>query len=242
MFAVLVLLAAVVSVNDDTRPGHSSAVVTQETLTNASILEMVKLGLSPATVLLKIQSSEGRFDTSIPALGVLKANGVPDAIVEAMLAASAKPSGASVGLGLLVEVFLEAEGRRLRLNQAPSVQKMSYGLFGADLKTVIPGKSSNFGTTSVRPFLDVRFSSAGVEPRTLIVSRLGESDEGGGRQLDAEASEPFEVTSTGDGAYRIRPIKSLKRGEYVIYQTVEAQSLLGGARLRIFDFRIGPER
>ena len=51
-------------------------------LTNNSLVEMAKLGLSAEVILAKIRSTGNRdFDTSISALGDLRAAGVPDAVL-----------------------------------------------------------------------------------------------------------------------------------------------------------------
>jgi hypothetical protein len=216
--------------------------IAQEILTNASIVEMVKLGLSPATIVLKIQTSKARFDTSIRELGSLKQSGVSDSIIEAMISTNNPAATAVAEAGPAIEVFLYSVGQRLKLAEAPHLQKMAYGLFGASLKTVIPGRSATSETQDTRPSLEIRSSDPRFEPRKLILSRLEESDEGGGRQLDTEASDPFDVESLEGGAYRIRPKKALKRGEYCIYQMIAPPSVMGGGTLLIYDFRIGPER
>ena len=60
-----------------------------QALTNDDVVGLIKAGLSPAVVTAKIASSETRFDTSPAALQSLKAVGVPDEVVLAML--QAKP-------------------------------------------------------------------------------------------------------------------------------------------------------
>ncbi len=56
-------------------------------LTNASVISMLKDGLSPEIVVAKIQSSPSNFDTSPASLKNLKDSGVPDAVVLAMVKA-----------------------------------------------------------------------------------------------------------------------------------------------------------
>jgi hypothetical protein len=59
----------------------------QETLTNESIVSMVKGGLSEAVVLARIRSSPANFDTSTNSLLALKKAGVSDKVIEAMVSA-----------------------------------------------------------------------------------------------------------------------------------------------------------
>jgi|SoiMethySBSTD1v2_1073268.scaffolds.fasta_scaffold01139_1 hypothetical protein len=66
----------------------------QETLTNESIISMVKGGLSEAVVLARVRSGPANFDTSTNALLTLKKAGVSDKIIEAMVSAP-KAAGAT---------------------------------------------------------------------------------------------------------------------------------------------------
>lgn len=68
-------------------------------LNNTDVLEMLKAGLSPEIIYAKIKTSPGSFDTSPAALRELKAAGVPDAVILAMLKpahethANSRPAG-----------------------------------------------------------------------------------------------------------------------------------------------------
>jgi hypothetical protein len=73
--------------------GHATVALAQETLTNESIISMVKGGLSEAVVLARIRSGPASFDTSTTSLVALKKAGVSDKIIEAMV--SAPKSGAA---------------------------------------------------------------------------------------------------------------------------------------------------
>jgi len=70
------------------------AAAAQETLTNESIISMVKGGLSEAVVLARVRSGPANFDTSTNALLNLKKAGVSDKIIEAMVSAP-KAGGAT---------------------------------------------------------------------------------------------------------------------------------------------------
>jgi tetratricopeptide (TPR) repeat protein len=60
-----------------------------EVLTNDAVVSMVKAGLGDAIVLDKIKTSQGQFDLSTPGLVRLKESGVSDAVIKAMIEASA---------------------------------------------------------------------------------------------------------------------------------------------------------
>jgi hypothetical protein len=70
-----------------TLAGLVADVAAQETLTNESIVSMVKAGLSEAVVLARIRSGPASFDTSTNSLVALKRAGVSDKVIEAMVSA-----------------------------------------------------------------------------------------------------------------------------------------------------------
>src|SRR5262249_31235524 len=87
LFVVVALAASLLTTG--------SAAFAQETLTNQSILEMLKAGLSERVVIAKIRTSPSSFDTSTDALIALKKNGVSEKVIEAMMsptAAAAAPA------------------------------------------------------------------------------------------------------------------------------------------------------
>lgn len=57
----------------------------QTPLTNKDVVDLVKAGLGPEVVAAKIRTSQTDFDTSPDALKALKREGVPDAVILAML-------------------------------------------------------------------------------------------------------------------------------------------------------------
>src|SRR5438067_2556727 len=75
----------------------------QETLTNQSIVEMVKAGLSERVIIAKIRTSPTNFDTRTDALIALKNNGVSEQVIEAIMsppaAAAAPPPPPSAPAG-----------------------------------------------------------------------------------------------------------------------------------------------
>jgi hypothetical protein len=64
----------------------------REVLTNASVIELAKLGLSEALIIEKIRQSECNFDTSIEGLRQLKAAQLSDAIIAVVLSPKAAPA------------------------------------------------------------------------------------------------------------------------------------------------------
>lgn len=81
------------SAQNNVVPGQATA--DHLALSNADIVEMVKAGLSEEVILAKIRVCGCQFDTSTAALSRLKASGVPDSIVVAMIQVSSVAGAAA---------------------------------------------------------------------------------------------------------------------------------------------------
>ena len=66
-----------------------------EALTNADVLKMVEAKLSDDLIIGKIRASACAFDTSTDTILKLKSQGISDAVIQAMVAAGARPAQAS---------------------------------------------------------------------------------------------------------------------------------------------------
>lgn len=73
----------------------SAAVFAQEVLTNQSVVEMVKAGLSERVIIAKIRTSPTNFDTHTDALIALKKNGVSEKVIEAIMSPSSAPAASA---------------------------------------------------------------------------------------------------------------------------------------------------
>jgi hypothetical protein len=73
----------------------TTAVAADEKLTNASVIEMHKLGLGDSVVIEKIKNSACNFDVGLDALKQLKDAGISDAVIQAMISAGAPKPAAS---------------------------------------------------------------------------------------------------------------------------------------------------
>ncbi len=76
--------------------GIFSLVSAQQTLNNEGVIKMVKAGLSEDVVAAAVTSTPGSYDTSADGLVALKAAGVGDKIVSAILAKVAAPATPAV--------------------------------------------------------------------------------------------------------------------------------------------------
>jgi hypothetical protein len=73
----------------------ASTALAQEVLTNQSIVEMVKAGLSERVIIAKIRTSPTNFDTRTDSLIALKKSGVSEKVIEAIMSPSAPPAAAA---------------------------------------------------------------------------------------------------------------------------------------------------
>ncbi|KQN94064.1 hypothetical protein ASE95_04100 [Sphingomonas sp. Leaf231] len=71
------------------------AAASAETLTNATVITLVKAGLGDEAVLAKIKATPGQFDLSTDQIIALKQQGVSSAVIAAMLAAGGNAAGAA---------------------------------------------------------------------------------------------------------------------------------------------------
>ena len=85
--AGLVFAGILVASNGQAKSNGNSPASSEAVLTNKDILGMVKAGLSPDVIIAKIQTSPCSFDTSPTALEELKAVGVPETVILAMVKA-----------------------------------------------------------------------------------------------------------------------------------------------------------
>jgi hypothetical protein len=76
-----------VSLSQSASAPHDQSPPQNAKLTNRDVLDLVSLGLAPEIVVAKIKSSECAFDTSPSALKQLKAAGMPDSVILAMVTA-----------------------------------------------------------------------------------------------------------------------------------------------------------
>jgi hypothetical protein len=155
-----------------------------ETLNNAKVIELVKVGLGDEAVVAKIKASATQFDTSTEALIALKQAGASSSVIAAMIEAS---SGSNVsanaqmssdspdpkvphpsGIYLLADWMPEA--KMLVIDATTSNQTKTGGFLGYALtggiasmsfKTVVPNQHARIATQRPRPTFYFYFDQAG---------------------------------------------------------------------------------
>lgn len=148
--------------------------VAAETLDNAKVTELLKVGLGDEAVIAKIKSSEAKFDTSTEALIALKTAGVSSPVIAAMIEASSKQAtAASVALsndspdpkvphatGIYLLADWLSEPKMQSIDVTTTTQTKTGGFFGYALtgglasmsfKTIVPRPSARVVSKKNRP-------------------------------------------------------------------------------------------
>jgi hypothetical protein len=217
--------------------GRTRAQAQNAEITNVTIIELVSAGVPPDTIALIVRASSAAFDTSEAGLAALRQRGTPEAVIDAMRHRSSRQLGAAApdAVPTAIAFALErqdAGGTSLvYIAEAPHTSAMSYGLFSAGMKLIVPGKNARAEADEGQPRFRVELPS-GRKPTDFILSKFEESDEGGARQINPESSLMFDVERVAEGVYRLTPREPLRRGEYGFYL---ADSRGPSA---IFDFRV----
>jgi hypothetical protein len=103
-------------------------------LGNTDVLALVKAALAPEVIITKIKSSACNFETTPAALEQLKAGGVPDAVIVAMLAAPAATAVAPETTSTPA-VAPKQEARRVKLPQGTPVDvEMAYTITSQEVR------------------------------------------------------------------------------------------------------------
>lgn len=103
------------------RENHQLSQSPDDVLKNQDILDMLKAGVSPEIIIAKIKSSECGFDTSPKILQEMKTAGVPEAVILAMVEASASKAKVQSVIAIPDNTLVELE-LAFDINSASSKQ------------------------------------------------------------------------------------------------------------------------
>lgn len=157
--------------------------VAAETLSNSDVVKLIEAGLGEEAVIAKIETEEGDFDTDVDTLLALREQGVPSAVIAAMvkksnelppLSDSSPDPSVPHFAGMYLMDEWSADARMLKIDPTASTQTKTGGIFGyaltggiasASIKAVIPGEEARYTAQNRTPtfymYLD---SSAGNTP------------------------------------------------------------------------------
>jgi hypothetical protein len=217
----------------------------QDALTNDSVIGMVKAGLAESVIIQKIRASPRKFDTSTDGLIKLKAAGVPDKVVEAMISGGA-PAVAATSPADPAIAHVSAAGTR-PLKPARGEMETSVAPFaGSRQEIVLPAPRAEYRTSDKQPVFSTNLTAEqwalvrlkpGKNDRNLPISK--NSGWGWGGMTFRQGPDPkYRVALAGepgsDGGIQMRPKDPLAPGEYGLVAIVRGQPNM----LEVFDFGV----
>ena len=230
--------------------GRSGA---QEVLTNDGVVKMVKAGLPESVIIQKIRTSEKKLDTSADALISLKRAGVPDKVIEAMLAPSsgtAASGPAPVVAATPAEpviVHVVATGQTPMKAIIGNMQFKVEPFAGSRQEVVLQEPRAQYRLTEKEP---VFFTPGTVHQWILARLKPGKRDRNlpinknsgwwayGGATFQQGVDPKYAIKLTTEpgpnGGLQLRPAEPLKPGEYGFVAAVRGQINL----VEVFDFGV----
>ena len=142
-----------------------------ETLTNATVIQLVKAGLGNEAVIAKIKSTDGTYNLGTDDLIALKNGGVPGDVIAAMISGRAKSEAAAPAMSITdinpmtphpsgLYLIDESANRLARIDPTVSNQAKTGGIFGyamtmgiasMSVKVAITGESARVVSRSAAP-------------------------------------------------------------------------------------------
>ena len=130
--SIALLLLASLSLHAQSTPPPAPPTAAGAPLTNASIIEMAKMGLAAQVIVAVIHSKAGNYDVTQPALKILTADRVPADVIAAMIAtpkiAPAKSNffGQQISPRLIESKPVHINGQTIQMIKAPGVHILAF--------------------------------------------------------------------------------------------------------------------
>ena len=218
----------------------------QEVLTNETIVAMVKGGFSDTVILAKIRTSQTKFDTSTDALMKLKAEKVPDKVIEAMIVGGAPPAPAAAAPGDPAIAHVSASGAKPLKIVNGELETSVAPFAGARQEVVLPAAKAEYRIADKQPTFSTNLAAdqwalvrlkPGKRDRNLPIS--SNSGWGWGGASFRQGPDPkYRVTLEGgpgpDGTTQIKPKEPLTPGEYGLVAIVRGQPNM----VQVFEFGV----
>lgn len=252
---LMLLLVSILLVLVPVLPG-----LTQEVLTNDTVVAMKKGGLADAVILAKIRASQAKFDVSTPALIRLKEAGLSDQIIEAMVshagpgrppatgtAPAATPGPSGLPAASRESIFHAIGDKYVELMAAVSSVETNFAVFTAKSELVLKGRKAEYRIADRKPVFFSAFAPNEVplvklkpgdshDDRNLKISKGSFAPFGGTHKFGVRSEDKVDVASEKDprGFFRITPREPLTPGEYGFILT---QGFATGSG-KIYDFGV----
>jgi hypothetical protein len=217
----------------------------QDVLTNEGVIGMVKAGLAESVIIQKIRASQQKFDTSTDGLIKLKAAGVPDKIVEAMISGGA-PSTAAASQADPAIAHVSGAGTKPLKPARGEIETSVAPFAGSRQEVVIPAPRAEYRMADKQPVFSTNLTAEqwalvrlkpGKNDRNLPISK--NSGWGWGGMTFRQGPDPkYRVALAGepgpDGGTHMRPKDPLTPGEYGLVAIVRGQPNM----VQVFDFGV----
>lgn len=229
-------------------PGSSAA---KEVLTNDDVVKLVKGGLPESVIIQKIRASERKFDTSADGLIQLKGAGVPDKVIEAMVApapatAAAPPPAPAAASGPAIAHLVGHEQKPLK-GVYGNMEFKVHPFGGSRQEVVLLENRAQYRITDHEPvffsanpdhqWILVRLKP-GKRDRNLPMSKNSGMWNYGGHTFRHGVDPKYAiklVTEPGpNGGMQIRTEEPLKPGEYGFVAATRGQINMN----EVFDFAV----
>ena len=211
----------------------------QKPLTNDDVVQMAKLGLGDAVIIAKIeQSAAVDFRLDVPDLERLKADGVGNDVIAAMLrkvtAPAAPPPAAAPAPARPLEgsIFLVApDGGETELDMVPGTVSSTYAFVTVLIFSNFEGLKATVRTTGRQPSLRI-YTARPPKGRYFLVTakpdedddvrsvKLGNMGWWANKRMNAPDKDNLvecEVVEKETGVWEYKPKKELKPGEYGLW-------------------------
>lgn len=162
-----------------------------ETLRNADVVALLEAGLGEEAVIAKIETTESDFQTDTQTLLALRSQGVPSAVIAAMVKgenatikfddSSSDPSVPHTPGFYILDEY-SAQPQMSKIDPIASTQTKTGGILGyalsggiatASVKAVIPGASAKRQTSKSRPVFYVFFDPPGPSQSAVFSTGFG---------------------------------------------------------------------
>lgn len=244
----------------------ASAQTSADVMTNQNVVDMIKAGFSKELIILKIEATNCKFNTSMQALMDMKKQRVPEEVITAMLnknglaKADTKPSStadkktatepAPPQLDILnfIHVWNKHTNARSPLERTTAQMKtrskvLGYG--GMNMVFEVPGEKSTIRIKDTLPFFIV--NTGGATPDGFVLYKLVSKKKY--RQAISANYNPINgmtgsegvfsvnIRSLKNGMYELTPAKPLAKGEY-FFALKSASNALTTSNAEVYAFGV----
>jgi hypothetical protein len=233
---------------------------------NAEVVELVKKGISEATVLSFVKNYNGKFNASAKDILALHNAGVSDAVIDAMVAKNEAPAAqpapvppAPPPVGVVPAaatseeyVMLRASQKETRLNSVLGDTSTTYAVVTMLVFLDFPGLKADLRITDPRPVLVVRInksprgrvflvrckSNEGDNNRSVKVGKAGPFGAKSWNSPDGDWTVEFDTKELPGNTWEITPKRDLAPGEYGLLFRGGFFGGLAVAQGELFDFGV----